>query len=118
MNRAEIDSAIGAHGLWKGRLRSAIQTGKCDITVTTAHADDQCAFGKWLKNLDGEGSKSAHYRSCRDLHTQFHAKAADVLALALAGKKDDANRAIAPGSEFNNVSIKLTREMMDWAEGR
>ena len=32
----EVNNAIGAHGLWKMRLRTAINSGRCDITAQVA----------------------------------------------------------------------------------
>jgi methyl-accepting chemotaxis protein len=96
----QIRSAIAAHGMWKSRLRTAIDTGKADVTVEQARSDHQCAFGKWIYAVDMQLQSSAEYRRCRELHQRFHAEAAGVLQLALAGKKQDAVAAMAPGSRF------------------
>ena len=112
----QIESAISAHGLWKGRLRAAIQSGTSDLTVMAVRADDQCTFGKWLHKLNAEGRKSPSYSTCRELHAQFHKEAADVLALALAGKRQEAANAIGPSSVFSKTSANLTRAMVAWAE--
>jgi hypothetical protein len=34
-NIEEIDKAISAHGMWKARLKTAIETGKLDTPVET-----------------------------------------------------------------------------------
>jgi hypothetical protein len=48
------------------------------------------------------------------LHADFHKAAADVLELALAGKKEEAHAALARGSHFALLSSKLTTPMMEW----
>ncbi|HYL76744.1 MAG TPA: CZB domain-containing protein [Bryobacteraceae bacterium] len=112
----QITSAIGAHGLWKGRIRGAIENGACDVPVNVARDDHQCAFGKWLHgaNLDPAARKSKHYGVCAELHRRFHVAAADALALALAGKKHEASRALAADQAFAKVSGELTRAMLAW----
>ncbi len=115
MNQAtRIKSAIGAHGLWKGRLRAAIETGQCNISVEAVRANDRCEFGKWLQSPDMEGKNSSDHHACRDLHGKFHLAAAHVLTLALAGKKQEALNGMAPESEFVRLSIELSRAMMAW----
>ena len=44
----EITKAIGAHGVWKMRLRTAIETGKADANAADVAKDNACAFGQWL----------------------------------------------------------------------
>jgi hypothetical protein len=111
----EIQSAIGAHGLWKGRLKDAIQRKPSDLSVAVVRDDHACAFGKWLQSADAVTKKSKSYQKCGDLHRRFHLATADVLGLALAGKSAEASQAIAPGSQFFKASIELTQAMMAWA---
>lgn len=114
-DQKQITAALAAHGQWKARLRTAIAEGKCDLTVTIALRDDQCAFGKWLH---GEASpelrSSAHYSSCKQLHAEFHRAAGEVLQLALAGKKAEAEAKLASGTPFTGTSMKLTLELSNW----
>ena len=49
-------------------------------------------------------------------HADFHHAAAEVLELALAGRRAEAEAAIAADSRFNEVSKKLTLAMMAWKE--
>ena len=111
----EIQEAIGAHGLWKGRLDTAIETGSCKFTVATVAQDSQCAFGKFLySSTDPAIRNSAHWRTCLDLHSRFHQSAARVLQLALNGNKDAAQQAMDPQSDFFKLSRSLTAEMLKW----
>jgi methyl-accepting chemotaxis protein len=112
----QIQAAVGAHGLWKTRLRVAIGAGASDFSVAVVKQDDQCAFGKWLHGdgLGPEVRQSPQYERCVDLHRRFHLLTAGVLALALEGKKEDAVKAMETGSEFAHASAALTLHMMEW----
>ena len=111
----QIQAAIGAHGIWKQRLRAAITQGASEYSVSKVQADNQCDFGKFLyEKLDSDKRNSQEYRRCRELHAQFHKAAARVLELALAGKKDEANQAMGVQSEFAKVSSSLTNAMVGW----
>jgi methyl-accepting chemotaxis protein len=115
-DKGEIDKAIGAHGLWKSRLKQAIETGKTDSAVETIRMDNQCAFGKWLygSGLSSTDKDSSHYKAVKDLHAQFHKTAAEVAGLAASGKKAEAERMMSLEGQFSAISSKLTAAMMDW----
>lgn len=115
-DKAEIDKAIGAHGMWKSKLRQVISTGTSDTPVATIRMDNQCNFGKWLygATLSATDKSSAHYKSVKDLHAQFHRTAGQVTELALAGKKSEAENLISMSGEFSIVSAKLTEAMLAW----
>ena len=110
----EITQAIAAHGMWKSRLNSAIQTGKSEYSPGTVQTDDHCDFGEWLKGAPGNLKNSPHYNKCCDLHKQFHKAAGNVLTLALAGKKAEASKAVDINSEFTKLSSSLVSELMAW----
>ena len=112
----QIKSAIGAHGLWKSRLKSAIENGTSEFTVDRVAKDDQCDFGKFLYGADVPAAqKTADYEKCRALHASFHKAAAKVLRHALFGEKAEAIKEMAMGSEFARVSTELTTAMMSWS---
>ncbi len=118
MNTQEaIVKGIGAHGMWKQRLIDAIKTGKSEWTPQLVCQDNQCEFGKWLYSCSHQEKSSPHYSNVKKLHAEFHKKAAEVLTLALNNKKNDAEKEIAPGSQYHTNSGKLTREMMAWKAG-
>ena len=109
----EIKAAIGAHGMWKTRLRTAIDRGSSEFSTATVAQDDHCDFGKWLAGAATEMKGSRHYTKCKDLHRQFHSAAANVLKLALGGQKEEAKRILEKG-DFATISGSLTHEMMEW----
>jgi methyl-accepting chemotaxis protein len=112
----QIELALAAHAAWKERLRLAIETQSSEIAVTTVRQDNQCAFGKWLHDasLDKGVKQSPQYAKCLDLHRQFHVTAGSVMSDALAGRRQEANRAMAPESEFAAISASLIAALMAW----
>lgn len=116
MDKSELDKAIGAHGMWKSRLKQAITTGKADAPIDTIRVDNACAFGKWLygPTLSASEKASPDYKTVRDLHAQFHRCAARVAELAQNGKASDAEKMLSLDGEFTLASHKLTQAMMDW----
>jgi hypothetical protein len=114
---ASLDHAIAAHAKWKFRLREAIKTGTSEWAVTTVRPDDLCEFGKWLNTLPLADRMTKDWREVKTLHAKFHVAAADVLALAIAGRKSEADTSMAPGGAFADVSSKLVRTITDWKKG-
>jgi hypothetical protein len=111
----EIRSAIEAHGLWKARLKAAIESGSCETPLQSAEQEGECPFGRWLCS-EGAGARlqgRAEYRRCQQLHREFHRAAGDVLALALSGWKEDALQAIAPHGRFGQISASLIRALTE-----
>lgn len=109
----QIKAAIGAHGLWKGRLLNAIDTGTCDCDQHKVARDDQCDFGKWLHGtIDAALKATPNYAAVRDQHARFHKEAAKVLNFALAGQKDAAKKALA--ADYAAASSELLRLLMAW----
>jgi chemoreceptor zinc-binding protein len=112
----QIDKAIAAHGNWKLRLRSAIDTKSIDVPVEKIRTDNQCPFGEWLYGaaLTANDKSSPHYRAVRELHAAFHQSAATVVELVMSGKQADAERMVGRGGDFLELSMKLTLALMEW----
>lgn len=110
----EINAAILAHGQWKARLISTIESGKSDFTPEKVGVDNLCDFGKWFHSLVGADTTSENYKEVLDLHAEFHKAAAKVLALGLAGKKKEAQDAMDVGSEYSNISSSLILALGRW----
>lgn len=110
----EINSAIGAHGAWKLKLRVAITTGTSEVAPEKVCKDDRCPFGRWIygPTLDSMTRAGKPYQVVRRLHAEFHQSAADVLRLALAARKADAD-AMFQGT-FAERSDKLVRALTKW----
>jgi Chemoreceptor zinc-binding domain len=110
----EINDAIGAHGMWKMRLRTAINTGASDIAPRDAGCDDRCQFGAWLHGpqIDQQTKGGMPYQVIKRLHADFHRSAGTVLQDAVSGRKDAAEQALT--GEFAEKSEKLVRALNKW----
>jgi methyl-accepting chemotaxis protein len=112
----QITAAIGAHGSWKGKLRSAIDSGTYELSSSVIRDDHRCNFGKWLHdpNLSPAARTSKYFGNCVELHRRFHAAAADVVSLVEAGDRQNATKAMNTQGAFGKISSELTAEMMAW----
>lgn len=110
----EITKAIGAHGAWKRKLRTAISLGKSDDDPRTVCRDDQCPFGKWIHGptIDQGTRAGVPYQVVKRLHREFHESAGKVLTMVLASRKADAEAHYA--SDFAPRSEKLVRALTKW----
>ncbi|KAF0182288.1 MAG: hypothetical protein FD124_2043 [Alphaproteobacteria bacterium] len=109
-----IKKAMGAHGAWKLKLRTAITVGRCDTSPSTARCDNLCEFGKWLysSELSPETKRGMPFQVVRRLHAEFHDCAGQVLNLVQAGKAKEA-QALLDG-DFAARSDKLNRALTKW----
>lgn len=110
--KEKIKKAIAAHGARKDRLSTAIASGKLEIPIANIRADNVCDFGKWLHGEVAVLGREPRYAKVKDLHARFHRAAGEVAELALAGKKAEAEVAMA--GDYAAVSATLTKEMTDW----
>ena len=111
----EIERAIRDHRAWKTRLRISIETkGKYDQPVQDVRRNDLCPLGLWLDSLDEATRSGPHWQRIHSVHSDFHAAAASILELAIAEKKDEAERALEPGGDFENLSRELVAALDAW----
>jgi hypothetical protein len=110
----EIVKAIGAHAVWKMRLKAAIDTGQSEFQVAVVQQDNQCPFGKWLYAAQANVRASADYKKVQEMHARFHREAASVLELALKGNKAEAEKRMAVGGAFAQLSSELIAAMTAW----
>lgn len=116
MHGEEINKAIGAHGMWKQRLRDAIHAGTSEFKVDNVVKDNLCDFGKWLygPGLSATDKATAEYQAVKGLHAQFHQCASKVLQCAVGGKRAEAESLMSNAGEFAAISSQLTHAMMAW----
>ncbi len=112
----EIDKAIGAHGMWKLRLKAAIDSGRLETPIATIRADRDCPFGKWLHGptIAPATRASAHFARVAELHAQFHQTTANIAALATSGQREEATAEITGTGEFSRAHRELAAAMMEW----
>jgi methyl-accepting chemotaxis protein len=112
-----LQSAMAAYATWTGRLKAAIASGTFETPVSTMRADNQCQFGKWLygKDISAAEAQTENYRRTKQLHAQFHEEASKVAQLALAGRKEAAEKAMGPASDYARISSALTGVLTRWS---
>lgn len=110
----QINDAIGAHGAWKMRLRTAISTGQSEISARAAGCDNACKFGKWLYGAEISPATKAGmpYQVVKRLHAEFHHAAGSVMERALAGDKTVATQLME--GDFTARSEILVRALTKW----
>lgn len=110
----QIKDAIGSHGMWTLRLKTAIKVGKSDLDPKDVRCDDGCDFGRWLHSdeIDESTRSGSPYKVIRRLHSEFHECAADVLELATDGRAPEAT--VLLEGAFSNQSQKLVRGLRKW----
>ncbi len=113
-HHAEIAKAIAAHGMWKTRLRTAIDRGASSLKPEEVGADNRCDFGRWLYSLPAEEQNSPEVQQIRAMHAAFHREAGEVLRLAKGGQRESAERAMAVRGAFWAASENLTTGMKEW----
>ncbi len=116
LSRELIAKAVAAHGAWRQRLRTAVETGKSDFTVSVVQVDDRCDFGKWLASLDASTKNSPRVAKIRALHADFHKEAARILAAVLEKRKNEAEAALSPTSPFGKLSGAMALELNAWMQ--
>jgi hypothetical protein len=112
--KEDIDKALAAHGAWRQRLITAIATGNSDVQVSQVQVDNVCAFGKWFYSLPPAARAGEISAKVQKLHAEFHVEAAKILGMALAGKKAEAEKAMAFGGLFMDISGKLSLALNQW----
>lgn len=116
METENISKAISAHGQWKERLAHAIWSGTSDFNPDVVKLPDRCELGAWLYGSDiaADAKASSYYQKAVDVHAKFHVEASTVLSIALQGDMAQAEKLMAPGSAFANLSATLTEVLNEW----
>lgn len=110
----QINNAIGAHGSWKIKLRSAVKSGQTNHSIQETRCDNKCAFGAWLHGveIDNATRQSIAFRVVKRLHVEFHVSAAEVLQLVTKGHLKDAEEFL--NTDFSARSAKLVLALQKW----
>lgn len=113
----QIENALASHKAWKRLLEEMIEQEADIVQIESIQSDHHCAFGKWLYKIGSEMSGAeyaAMYADIRKLHAEFHIAAAGVAKLALAGKKAEAEKLMAPDGNYFTASKNLMDKMTEW----
>jgi hypothetical protein len=114
ISKEVIDNALAAHVQWKKRLQEVLITGKSEYQVNVVKKDDKCQFGEWLINLSDQEKNLADYKKIKELHAEFHNAAAEILDLALKGKKEEAQKKLEFGGGYGQISGRLVLALQAW----
>jgi methyl-accepting chemotaxis protein len=103
----DFEQAMMKHAEWKSKLRTALY-GKEQLDPAAVSKDNLCEFGKWLygEAMHLHASKPA-FRKCVEEHAAFHREAGRV-AVAIQEKRiEEAEKMLAPGSDYSEVSKRV-----------
>lgn len=103
----DLNNAIQKHAEWKFKFRNALHNDET-MDAAAISKDNNCEFGKWLH---GEAQalfgKCVSHAKCVADHAAFHVEAGKVAATINAKKKDEAERMLATGSAYDQVSRRV-----------
>lgn len=110
----EIQAALGAHGAWKLKLKTAVATRAHGLDPAKVGCDHSCAFGTWLHgaSIDATTKAQVPYQTVRRLHADFHRVAGTVAKLAAEGRDKEAEALL--NSDYMQRSDKLARALTLW----
>jgi hypothetical protein len=114
ITKEAIDSALTSHSLWKLRLHGTIETGNSVFNVDLVKDDNACQLGKWLNGLSKEEAGKPDFIKIKELHTEFHKAAAEILELALNGNKEEALKKIEHDEGYGKITKELVRALNEW----
>lgn len=110
---AQISAAIASHSRWKHDLGVAIETSEADWTPAFVADCSACEFGAWL-NCMPDGLRDDAFDNVYRVHRNFHLEAAEVLRLALEGKREEGLAGIGAGSAYAKASVDLIVALAGW----
>lgn len=113
--KQELHDAIGAHGAWKMRLRTAAQVGGEVLPVSDICDDSRCRFGQWLNRIPATTKGADHLPEIRRLHANFHRAAGNVAQLINAGQVEKGLAELSAGP-FVESSAALSMTLDSWRQ--
>jgi hypothetical protein len=111
---ADGQTAIDAHLKWKERLHDYIVgKGSENFDADSIARDDVCALGVWI-NSEGvrDFGGMPGFQNLRQTHARFHASAGKVVALAKAGRREEALAMLEEG-EYAQASDEVTAALVE-----
>jgi hypothetical protein len=92
----------------------AIAAGSHHENIAAVAQNDQCGFGKWLRDTVPTSLEAEYHARALILHGDFHSEAAKVLRQVDQGRLDEARGSTAQGGDFAEASRVLTAAMIEW----
>jgi inorganic pyrophosphatase len=101
-----FDEAITAHSQWRIRLQGFIAgTSQENLDPKIVAVDNKCVLGQWIHGEAKQYAQMPEYVLLIKEHANFHQRAANVLRLVEAGKREEAKAEVGAG-EFFKASIQ------------
>lgn len=117
----DFDQAIAAHQQWRVTLRNAALKGT-RLEVEQIRRDDCCKLGQWLHSTaSNRWNGLSAFSELRQQHKAFHQEAGKVAERVNAGRMDDAQAMLQPGTPFVQAGLQVTeclRQMRQHAQGK
>ncbi len=97
----KINKVLGAHGLWKQRLRDAIETGRSEFTADRVPNSNICEFGKWFNLLPDEMQQDTSVEKNSRTTFKISWNCFKHSCDSFSGEKNKATQPLAFGSELH-----------------
>jgi methyl-accepting chemotaxis protein len=109
----DLDIAIQKHAQWKFKFINALHT-KEQMDTAAISKDNNCEFGKWLHgDAKAQYGKEGSYAKCVTEHAAFHVEAGKIAVLVNANNSDEAERMMATGSAYDQVSRRVAISIIE-----
>ena len=109
----DLDMAIQKHAQWKFKFRDALHT-KEHMDAAAISKDNNCEFGKWLHgDAKVQFGNVGSYAKCVAEHAAFHVEAGKIAVLVNANKADEAERLMASGSVYDQISKRVAVSIIE-----
>lgn len=107
----DFEMAIAAHENWKLRLQAFLEGTSTEVFASEQICfDDRCDLGKWIYST-GRAKLGSFpgFTALQGHHKMFHYAASNVVALAQAGKTDEAHKMLEV--QFAQHSAEVVRDL-------
>jgi hypothetical protein len=111
MDALDIQMAKAAHENWKLRLQAYLDGASTeDLSAETICFDDRCDLGQWIHGPGQQRlGRFPGFTALKGHHKMFHYAASNVVALAKAGREDEARKMLA--TQFAGFSKQVVDEL-------
>ena len=114
---SEFEQAVTAHEAWRHAFEQAVRNGGDDLRVEVVAMDRLCPLHEWLVRGGKQAvSNPTASGMLREIHMEFHLAAAKVLALALAGRVQEAVAAMDQDGQYGRWSALLGPALRRYTE--
>jgi methyl-accepting chemotaxis protein len=93
--RFDFEQAAKAHADWKSRLYACVEGRGEVLEPEVVASDNRCALGGWMYGAGRRLAKHGEYEALRGTHASFHRCAGEIVTLAQAGQRDQAQHTLA-----------------------